>query len=154
MLEFDTMRGEGKNYTGYIIMKTLMNTAMKTIMKSSLCAIVAVVLSTTATLADSTCSVNKPVGAIADLTTSTSGEVDSYSGTYGNDYPPSAVFDDVLPLDDSTKYNRALIPDATGSSVAASPRWVVYKFNDATAVNAIGILSSAQPLPSGLSSRS
>lgn len=38
------MRGEGKNYTGYIIMKTLMNTAMKTIMKSSLCALAALLL--------------------------------------------------------------------------------------------------------------
>ncbi len=35
------MRGEGKNYTESIKMKTLMNTAMKTIMKSSLCAIAA-----------------------------------------------------------------------------------------------------------------
>ena len=35
------MRGEGKNYTGNINMKTLMKTAMKTIMKSSLCALAA-----------------------------------------------------------------------------------------------------------------
>lgn len=91
-------------------------------------------------MADSTCSVSKPVGAIADLTTSTSGEVDSYSGIY-NDYPPSAVFDDVLPLNDSTKYNRALIPSANGSSDTSqtSHRWVVYKFETATVVNAIGI---------------
>ncbi len=51
MLEFDIMRGEGKNYTESINMKTLMKTAMKTIVKSSLCAIVAVVLSTTTALA-------------------------------------------------------------------------------------------------------
>ena len=44
MLEFDTMRGEGKNYTENIKMKTLMNTAMKTIMKSSLCALAALFL--------------------------------------------------------------------------------------------------------------
>ena len=41
MLEFDTICGEGKNYTGNVNMKTLMNTAMKTIMKSSLCALAA-----------------------------------------------------------------------------------------------------------------
>ena len=44
MLEFDTMRGEGKNYAESIKMKTLMNTAMKTIMKSSLCALAALFL--------------------------------------------------------------------------------------------------------------
>ena len=44
MLEFDTMRGEGKNYTESIKMKTLMNTAMKTIMKSSLRAFAALLL--------------------------------------------------------------------------------------------------------------
>ena len=44
MLEFDTICGEGKNYTGYIIMKTLMKTTMKTIMKSSLCALAALFL--------------------------------------------------------------------------------------------------------------
>ena len=38
------MRGEGKNYTESIKMKTLMNTAMKTIMKSSLCALAALLL--------------------------------------------------------------------------------------------------------------
>ena len=51
MLEFDTICGEGKNYTGNINMKTLMKTAMKTIMKSSLCALAAVVLSSTAAFA-------------------------------------------------------------------------------------------------------
>ena len=44
MLEFDTICGEGKNYTGNINMKTLMNTAMKPIMKSSLCALAALFL--------------------------------------------------------------------------------------------------------------
>ena len=44
MLEFDTICGEGKNYTGNVNMKTLMNTAMKTIMKSSLCALAALFL--------------------------------------------------------------------------------------------------------------
>jgi hypothetical protein len=44
MLEFDTICGEGKNYTESIKMKTLMNTAMKTIMKSSLCALAALIL--------------------------------------------------------------------------------------------------------------
>jgi len=44
MLEFDTICGEGKNYTGNINMKTLMKTAMKTIMKSSLCALAALIL--------------------------------------------------------------------------------------------------------------
>ena len=38
------MRGEGKNYTESIKMKTLMNTALKTIMKSSLCALAALFL--------------------------------------------------------------------------------------------------------------
>ncbi len=38
------MCGEGKNYTGNVNMKTLMNTAMKTIMKSSLCALAALIL--------------------------------------------------------------------------------------------------------------
>ena len=44
MLEFDTICGEGKNYTGNINMKTLMKTAMKTIVKSSLCALAALFL--------------------------------------------------------------------------------------------------------------
>lgn len=44
MLEFDTMCGEGKNYTESIKIKTLMNTAMKTIMKSSLYALAALLL--------------------------------------------------------------------------------------------------------------
>ncbi len=44
MLEFDTICGEGKNYTESIKMKTLMNTAMETIMKSSLCALAALLL--------------------------------------------------------------------------------------------------------------
>ena len=44
MLEFDIILCEGKNYTGNINMKTLMNTAMKTIMKSSLCALAALFL--------------------------------------------------------------------------------------------------------------
>ena len=44
MLEFDTICGEGKNYTESINMKTLMNTAMTTIMKSSLCALAALLL--------------------------------------------------------------------------------------------------------------
>ena len=38
------MCGEGKNYTGNVNMKTLMNKAMKTIMKSSLCALAALFL--------------------------------------------------------------------------------------------------------------
>ena len=45
------MRGEGKNYTESIKMKTLMNTAMKTIMKSSLCALAALVLSSSSAFA-------------------------------------------------------------------------------------------------------
>ena len=51
MLEFDTICGEGKNYTGNVNMKTLMNTAMKTIMKSSLCALAALVLSSSSAFA-------------------------------------------------------------------------------------------------------
>ena len=51
MLEFDTMRGERKNYTESINMKTLMKTAMKTIMKSSLCALAAFVLSSSSAFA-------------------------------------------------------------------------------------------------------
>jgi len=52
MLEFDTICGEGKNYTGNINMKTLMNTAMKTIVKSSLCALAALVVSSSTAFAD------------------------------------------------------------------------------------------------------
>ena len=48
MLEFDTICGEGKNYTESIKMKTLMNTAMKTIMKSSLCALAALFIASPA----------------------------------------------------------------------------------------------------------
>ena len=50
-LEFDTILCEGKNYTGNINMKTLMKTAMKTIMKSSLCALAALVLSSSSAFA-------------------------------------------------------------------------------------------------------
>ena len=61
------MRGEGKNYTGYIIMKTLMNTAMKTIMKSSLCAMVALLFATTGVrAADYTWKTDVATGAWSD----------------------------------------------------------------------------------------
>ena len=67
MLEFDTMRGEGKNYTESIKMKTLMNTAMKTIMKSSLCAMVALLFATTGVrAADYTWNTDVATGAWSD----------------------------------------------------------------------------------------
>jgi len=68
------MRGEGKNYTGYIIMKTLMKTAMKTIMKSSLCALAALVLSSSsafATALDTTLFAKKSVLTISGYSGST-----------------------------------------------------------------------------------
>ena len=140
-LEFDTILCEGKNYTGNINMKTLMKTAMKTIMKSSLCAL-AVLLAASA-FAATTGSATKPVGASADLTTSTSGAVDSYSGAYATEgwYQPAAAFDDVLPVSDATTQGRALISSAGGASDTSqtSPRWIVWKFNGTTAVNAIGV---------------
>lgn len=61
------MRGEGKNYTGNVNMKTLMNTAMKTIMKSSLCAMVALLFATTgARAADYTWNTDVATGAWSD----------------------------------------------------------------------------------------
>ena len=74
MLEFDTICGEGKNYTGNANMKTLMNTAMKTIMKSSLCALAAFVLSSSsafATVLDTTLFAKKSVLTISGYSGST-----------------------------------------------------------------------------------
>ena len=74
MLEFDTICGEGKNYTESIKMKTLMNTAMKTIMKSSLCALAALVLSSSssfATALDTTLFAKKSVLTISGYSGST-----------------------------------------------------------------------------------
>lgn len=74
MLEFDTICGEGKNYTGNVNMKTLMNTAMKTIMKSSLCALAAFVLSSSsafATALDTTLFAKKSVMTISGYSGST-----------------------------------------------------------------------------------
>ncbi len=74
MLEFDTICGEGKNYTESIKMKTLMNTAMKTIMKSSLCALAAFVLSSSsafATALDTTLFAKKSVMTISGYSGST-----------------------------------------------------------------------------------
>ena len=74
MLEFDTMRGEGKKHTGNINMKTLMKTAMKKIMKSTLCALAALVLSSTsafATALDTTLFAKKSVLTISGYSGST-----------------------------------------------------------------------------------
>ena len=123
-------------------MKTLMNTAMKTIMKSSLCALAALILPAAA-FAATTGSATKPIGASADLTTSTSGAVDSYSGAYATEgwYEPYKAFDGNLPVDENSANTKALIASAEGKSDRSqtSPRWIVYKFNVATAVNAIGV---------------
>lgn len=116
---------------------------MKTSKLPVLCALAALVLSSTAAVGATTGSATKPIGASADLTTSTSGAVDSYSGAYATEgwYQPAAAFDDVLPVDSNTGNNRALISSAGGASDTSqtSPRWIVWKFNDATAVNAIGV---------------
>ena len=111
-------------------------------MKRILLPVLAVLLAAPA-FAATTGSATKPIGASADLTTSTSGAVDSYSGAYATEgwYQPAAAFDDVLPVDSNTGNNRALISSAGGASDTSqtSPRWIVWKFNDATAVNAIGV---------------
>jgi hypothetical protein len=111
-------------------------------MKRILLPVLAVLLAAPA-FAATTGSATKPVGASADLTTSTSGAVDSYSGAYATEgwYQPAAAFDDILPVDSDTGNNRALISSAGGASDTSqtSPRWIVWKFNDATAVNAIGV---------------
>lgn len=116
---------------------------MKTSKLPVLCALAALVLSSTAALAATTGSATKPIGASDDLTTSSSGAVDSYSGAYATEgwYQPAAAFDDVLPVSDATTQGRALISSAGGASDTSqtSPRWIVWKFNGATAVNAIGV---------------
>ena len=120
-------------------------TTPKTAMKNTrlLAALAALLLPAASAFATTTGSATKPVGASADLTTSTSGAVDSYSGAYATEgwYQPAAAFDDILPVDSNTGNNRALISSAGGASDTSqtSPRWIVWKFNDATAVNAIGV---------------
>ncbi len=142
-LEFDIILCEGKNYTGNINMKILMKTAMKKIMKTSLCALAAICLAATTAQAATTGSATKPVGASDDLTTSDSGAVDSYSGAYATEgwYQPSKAFDGMCHFDDKTANTESLIPSAGGATDwnQTSPRWIVYKFNEATTVNAIGV---------------
>ena len=77
-------------------------------MKRILLPVLAVLLAAPA-FAATTGSATKPVGASADLTTSTSGAVDSYSGAYATEgwYQPAAAFDDILPVDSNTGNNRA-----------------------------------------------
>ena len=116
---------------------------MKTSKLPVLCALAALVLSSTAAVGATTGSATKPVGASDDLTTSDSGAVDSYSGAYATEgwYQPSKAFDGMCHFDDKTANTEALIPSAGGATDwnQTSPRWIVYKFNEATTVNAIGV---------------
>ncbi|MBQ3806335.1 MAG: fibronectin type III domain-containing protein [Kiritimatiellae bacterium] len=117
---------------------------MTTTVKQVFGALAALVLSSTAALAATTGSATKPIGASDDLTTSSSGAVDSYSGAYtisAGWYEPYKAFDGNLPVDQNSANTKALIASAEGKSDRSqtSPRWIVYKFNVATAVNAIGV---------------
>ena len=73
---------------------TTPKTAMKT-SRNLLAALAALLLPAASAFAATTGSATKPVGASADLTTSTSGAVDSYSGAYATAgwYEPAAALD-------------------------------------------------------------
>ena len=125
MLEFDTICGEGKNYTESIKMKTLMNTAMKTIMKSSLCVLAALLLPAAA-FADATFNGVTYV----DLTTDGAGTASSTAAAFSG-YTMINCFDNSW----EGSPNRGMCsPDTTYPGMH-----VDYEFNTATAVNAYSV---------------
>lgn len=123
-LEFDIILCEGKNYTGNINMKTLMNTAMTTIMKSSLCAL-AVLLAASA-FADATFNGVTYV----DLTTDGAGTASSTNAAYYG-YSMPGCFDNSW----AGSADRGMC----GYTTTYPAMYVDYAFNTATAVNAYSV---------------
>ena len=120
------MRGEGKNYTESIKMKTLMNTALKTIMKSSLCALAALLLPVASAFADATFNGVTYV----DLTTDGAGTASSTNAAYYG-YSMPGCFDNSW----ADSADRGMC----GYTTTYPAMYVDYAFNTATAVNAYSV---------------